>query len=214
MDSILCGLPFVLTYIDDILIHSATEELHKEHLLQVFARLQEAGLTLRGKKCHIGIPQVYYLGNMFSGAGMQPDHGNIQAVQEWPLPQNVTALKQFLGLASYYRRYVENFATIAAPLHVLTQKNVPFHWNQACDTAFSMLKGKLLEFPVLTYPNFAADAGPFVLQTDASAVGVGAVLEQDGHVIAYFSRALTKSEKQYSVIQQECLAAVAAMKQF
>ena len=214
MDSILRGLPFVLTYIDDILIHSATEELHKEHLHQVFARLQEAGLTLRGKKCHIGVPQVYYLGNVFSGAGMQPDHGKIQAVQEWPLPQNVTALKQFLGLASYYRRYVENFATIAAPLHVLTQKNVPFHWNQACDTAFSMLKGKLVEFPVLTYPNFAVDAGPFMLQTDASAVGVGAVLEQDGHVIAYFSRALTKSEKQYSVIQQECLAAVAAMKQF
>ena len=87
-----------MTYIDDILIHSATEELHKEHLHQVFARLQEAGLTLRGKKCHIGVPQVYYLGNVFSGAGMQPDHGKIQAVQEWPLPQNVTALKQFWGL--------------------------------------------------------------------------------------------------------------------
>ena len=91
---------------------------------------------------------------------MQPDHGKIHAEQEWPLPQNVTALKQFLGLASYYRWYVENFATITIPLHVLTQKNVPFHRNQACDTAFSMLKGKLVEFPVLTYPNFA-DAGCF-----------------------------------------------------
>ena len=214
MDSILRGLPFVLTYIDDILIHSATEELHKEHLQQVFARLQDAGLTLRGKKCHIGVPQVYYLGNVFSEAGMQPDSGKIQAVREWPLPQNVTALKQFLGLASYYRRYVENFASIAAPLHMLTQKSVSFQWNQACDAAFSMLKGKLIESPVLTYPNFAADAGPFVLQTDASAVGIGAVLEQKGHVIAYFSRALTKAEKHYSVIQQECLAAVAAMKHF
>ena len=102
MDSLLRGLPFVLTYIDDILIHSATEELQKEHLHQVFSRLQKAGLTLHGKKCHIGVSQVYYLGNIFSGVGMQPDPGKIQAVKEWPLPQNVTALKQFLGLASYY----------------------------------------------------------------------------------------------------------------
>ena len=131
---------------------------------------------------------------------MQPDPGKIRVVEEWPQPQNVTALKQFLGLASYYHRYVENFATIAAPLHMLTQKNVPFVWNQECDTAFSVLKGKLIESPVLTYPNFAADAGSFVLQTDASTVGIGAVLEQDSHVLAYFSRALTKSEKQYSVI--------------
>ena len=141
MDSILRGLPFVLTYIDDILIHLPTEELHKEHL-------QLAGLILHGKKCHIGLPQVYYLGNVFSRAGMQPDPGKIQSVQEWPLPTNVTALKQFLGLASYYRRYVENFATMAASLHTLTQKNVPFQWNQACDIAFSMLKGKLIKSPV------------------------------------------------------------------
>jgi len=99
-------------------------------------------LILRGKKCHIGVSQVYYLGNIFSGAGVQLDPGKIQAVKEWPLPQ--TALKQFLGLASYYQRYVKNFATIDAPLHMLTQKNVPFQWNQACDTAFSMLKENLL----------------------------------------------------------------------
>ena len=142
---------------------------------------------------------------------MQQDPGKIQSVQGWPLPTNVTALKQFLGLASYYRRYVENFTTIAAPLHTLTQKNVPFQWSQACDSTH---KGKLIESPVLSYPNFAADAAPFVLQTDASTVGIGAILEQDGHVIAYLCRALTNAEKHYSVIQQECLAAVVAMKQF
>ena len=97
-------------------------------------------MTLRGKKFHIGLPQVYYLGNVFSGAGKQPDPGKIQSVQEWPLPTNVTALKQFLGLASYYRRYVENFTTMAAPLHTLTQKNVPFQWNQVCDIAFQHSK--------------------------------------------------------------------------
>ena len=117
----------------------------------------------------------------------------------------------FLGLASYYYWYVENFYIITVPLHMLTQKNVR---NQACNTAFSMLKRKLLELPLLTYPSFAADAGPFVLQTDPSAVGIGAVLEQDAYVLAYSSRAITKSEKQYSVIQQECLAAITVIKQF
>ena len=145
---------------------------------------------------------------------MQLDPGKIQSIQKWPLPTNFTALKQFLGLASYYWCYVENFATMAAPLRTLTRKNVPFQWSQACGIAFSMLKGKLIGSPVLCYLIFAADASPFVLQADASAVGIGAILEQDGHVITYFSRALTKAEKHYSVIQQKCLAAVVAMKQF
>ena len=92
IDSILCGFPFVLTYIDDILIHSPTEELHKEHLQLVFDRLQKAGLTLHGKKCHIGSPQVYYLGNVLSGVGIQPDPGKVQSVQEWPLYQQMSQL--------------------------------------------------------------------------------------------------------------------------
>ena len=214
MDKIFLDLPFVSTYIDDMLVHSSTEELHKDHLAQVFQRLTEAGLTLRGHKCHICMSSVSYLGHTFSSSGMCPDPLKVQAVQEWPVPKDVTAVCRFLGLASYYRRYIAQFADIASPLHRLTQKDATFHWTPECQEAFNTLKKKLTQAPVLTFPRFDKEAKPFVLQTDASAVGLGAVLEQGDQVIAYASRALTKPERHYSVIQCECLAIVFAMKQF
>ena len=145
MDSVLRGLPFVITYIDDFLIFSPTEEQHKHHLQQVFQRLQDVGLTLRGTKYHIGMHKVCYLGHIFDGKGMHPDPCKIASVQDWPTPTNVTTLKQFLGLASYYRRYIEKFADIAAPLHNLTKKDVSFSWTPDCVQAFSALKCKLTQ---------------------------------------------------------------------
>ena len=214
MDSLLRDLPFATTYIDDVLIFSQTAEHHVKHLQQVFQRLQDTGLTLRGHKCHIGMSRVYYLGHIFDHNGMHPDPGKISCVHDWPIPTNATTLKQFLGLASYYRRYIEKFADIAAPLHNLTKKDVLFSRSPECNKAFAELKNKLTQAPILAFPQFTADAAPFLLQTDASAIGLGAVLEQGGRVIAYASRALNQSEKQYSTIQKECLAAVYAMKQF
>ena len=214
MDSVFHGLSFVTTYIDDVLIHSTSEKQHKEHLETVFQRLTEAGLTLRGRKCQIGTSQVCYLGHIFTGTGMQPDPKKVSSVQDWPTPTDVTTLRQFIGLASYYRRYIKQFAEIATPLHNLTQKNVPFVWTEACAAAFTTLKCKLMQAPILVYPQFTLGASPFVVQTDASAVGLGAVLEQDNKVIAYASRSLSKPECNYSTIQKECLAIVFAMKQF
>ena len=214
MDSVLRGLPFASTYLDDILVYSPNVECHKDHLRQVFCRLQDAGLILCGKKCSIGVPKVCYLGHIFSADGIQPDPNKVHAVQSWPTPCDFTTLCQFLGLASYYRRYIHKFADVAAPLHGLTKKGVSFKWTSVHDNAFSFLKSKLTQSPILAYPDFSPNAPPFVLQTDASAVGLGAVLEQGGHVIAYASRTLTKSESNYSVIQRECLAAVFGMKQF
>ena len=208
------GLPFASKYLDDILVYSPTVESHKDHLHQVLLCLWEAGLTLRGRKCCIGVPKVCYLGHIFSASGIQPDPNKVHAVQAWPTPTDVTTLRQFLGLACYYRRYVRKFADIAAPLHALTQKGVPFNWTTAHDEAFSRLKSVLTQAPILTYPDFSTTAPTFVLQTDASAVGLGAELEQGGRVIAYASRTLTKSESNYSVIQQECLAVIFGMKQF
>ena len=123
-------------------------------------------------------------------------------------------VRRFLGLASYYRRYILHFADISKPLNSLTQKDVSFKWSNECAHAFNELKSKLITAPILSYPQFHQNASQFVLQTDASAAGLCAVLEQDGHVIAYASRTLNKAEQQYSVIQKECLAAVYAMKQF
>ena len=125
MDKILRGLPFASTYIDDILVFSSDPITHKEHLNQVFACLQEAGLTLRGKKCHIGLNQVSYLGHVFSGQGMSPDPRKTQVIVNWPQPTSVAEVRQFIGLASYYRRYIADFAQVAAPLHQLMQKRQP-----------------------------------------------------------------------------------------
>ena len=214
MDKLFRDLPFVSSYIDDVLIHSPDVSTHSEHLQEVFRRLREAGLTLRGQKCHIGLSQVSYLGHVFSANGVAPDNNKVQVVQDWPTPKDVVTLRQFLGLASYYRRYIRRFADLAAPLYHLTQNGVPFEWSPVCQNAFQSLKDALTSAPVLAYPRFDSKAASFVLHTDASDNGLGAVLEQDGRVVAYASRTLTNTEKNYSVIQKECLAVVYATKQF
>ena len=111
MDKILRGLPYITIYLDDILIHSADEETHKAYLMEVFDRLATAGIILWGKKCRIGMINVAYLGHIFSAKGMAPDPDKIQVVQEWPVPNTIVGVRQFLGLASYYHRYIEFFLT-------------------------------------------------------------------------------------------------------
>ena len=118
--------PFASTYLDDILVYSPNVESHKDHLYQVFLHLQKTVLTLCGRKCCIGVPKVCYLGHIFSASEIQPHPNQVHTVQAWPTPTDVMTLCQFLGFTSYYRRYVLKFADIAAPLHALTQKGVPF----------------------------------------------------------------------------------------
>ena len=155
MDSICRDLPFVTTYLDDVLIHSPTIQEHEQHLKTVFERFKSAGLTLRGGKCNIGVKEVKYLGHVFSEKGMEPDPQKTSAVRDWPTPVDVSNLRSFLGLASYYRRYIHQFAEIAGPLHHLTNKGVPFIWSGTCQAAFVQLKEKLTQAPVLTYPFLA-----------------------------------------------------------
>ena len=155
MDTIFRGLPFVTKYIDDVLVHSANMVKHRDHLHQVFQRLHQAGLTLRGNKCCIGMKEVPYLGHIFSGKGMSPDPAKVKAVLDWPIPTDVTEVHKFLGLASYYRRYIAQFSDIAAPLHKLTQKGESFSWSNVCQAAFDNLKEKLVQAPVLVYPDLS-----------------------------------------------------------
>ena len=133
---------------------------------------------------------------------------------DWPIPTSVIEVRQFLGLASYYRRYIRNFVNVAAPLYSLPQVNMTFSWNENCTSAFEFFKHCLMAAPVLVCPSFSPNATEFVLETDASAVGLGTVVEQKGHLITYASWSLTSSEHNYSVIQREYLAIVFALKQF
>ena len=207
-------LSFVTTYLDDLLVHSKDIHEHVKHLEVLFQRMHDAGLTFRGSKCQIGLPSVTYLGHIFSATGMSPDPEKVSAVSNWPSPNEVGTLRSFLGLASYYRRYIHKFSDIAAPLYHLTNKSIPFVWDDSCQLAFTTLKNALMQAPILKYPDFSSNSKQFQLYTDASDTGIGAVLEQYGHVIAYTSRALSLSEKNYSVIQKECLAVVHSLKQF
>ena len=134
-----------------------------------------------------------YLGHVFSGSGMSPYPQKVQAVQEWPTPMDVTTVHQFLGLASYYQTIRPSISDIAAPLNAITQKGVVLAWTSYCADAFATIK-KHLQAPVMSYLCFDRAAKEFTLQMDAGAVEIGAVLKQDGHVIAYASQSLTAPE--------------------
>ena len=155
---------------------------------------------------------MIYLGHVISRKGIAPDPSKTQKVKDFPVPTDVTKLKQFLGLASYYRRFIPGFAKLAHPLHFLTKKGVDFHWSVDCQRAFEKLKELLTQAPVLAYPCFGEDK-EFILETDASGEGLGAVLAQkqaDGcvHPVAYASRSLNPHEKNYAISELETLALV------
>ena len=220
MQSVLAGLEWrdCFVYIDDILIASTTFEEHLRHLEQVFDRLRTANLRLKPKKCRFLCEEVKYLGHVISVRGVLPDPDKTDQVKSFPTPRDVTQVRQFLGLASYYRRFVPKFAKIAAPLHALLKKENTFEWTSECTVAFNLLKDALTSPPVLVYPKFGPDS-EFILETDASYVGLGAVLSQrqeDGkvHPIAYASRSLDVHEKKYGVTELETLGLVWAVRYF
>ena len=187
-----------------------------EHLCLVIERLREANLKLKPAKCHFARKEVKYLGHLITPSGLKPNHKLVMAVQEFLLPRDIRELRHFLGLASYYRRFIPQFSKIAEPLHNLTRKEVEFVWSEASQSALESLKCKLSVAPVLAYPSFEKN---FVLETDACLQGLGAILSQkqdDGklHPIAYAIRALSQSEKNYLVSEVETLAVVWAVSHF
>ena len=217
MQKVLAGLgDFCGVFIDDIVVFSDSVEEHLEHLRRLFARLRRAHLKLHPVKCRFVKRRVVYLGHVISPEGIGPNPEKVEAVERFPIPTSVKGVRQFLGLASYYRRFIPSFAKIAAPLHALTRQDVPFYWSLACQDAFQQLKDALVNPPVLVYPDFEK---PFVLHTDASKEGLGAVLEQekeDGrmHPVAYASRSLNRHEQNYGITDMEALGVVWAAKHF
>ena len=161
--------------IDDILIVGETFEEHLQNLCKVLDRLCDANLKLKPKKCRFAEREVCYLGYRVSEYGLSTDPEKIKAVKEFPRPDDVKSLRSFLGLVSYYRRFIPCFSKTAGPLYFLTRKEIQFDWTPLCEEAFTQLKQALVSAPVLAYPNFEQK---FLLETDASGVGLGAVLAQ------------------------------------
>ncbi|GJT38034.1 putative reverse transcriptase domain-containing protein [Tanacetum coccineum] len=178
---------FVIVFIDDILIYSKNKEEHKEHLRIILELLQKEKLYAKFSKCEFWLDSVQFLGHVINSQGVHVDPAKVEAIKSWSAPKSPTEVRQFLGLAGYYRRFIEGFSLIAKPLTKLTQKNKTYEWGEEEEEAFQLLKDKLCSAPILALPEGSED---FVVYCDASLKGYGAVLMQREKVIAYASRQL------------------------
>src|SRR5262249_44456711 len=200
---------FVIVFIDDVLVYSPDETSHREHLRFVLETLRTHQLYAKFSKCEFWLDSVPFLGHIISAEGVAVDPSKVQAVLEWKVPTTPTEVRSFLGLVGYYRRFIQDFSSLASPLTHLTRKNVKFVWSSDCEQSFQELKRRLTSAPVLSLPD---DSGGFVVYTDASLLGLGCVLMQHGKVIAYASRQLKDHERNYPTHDLELAAVVHALK--
>ncbi|GJX59351.1 putative reverse transcriptase domain-containing protein [Tanacetum coccineum] len=200
---------FVIVFIDDILIYSKNKKEHEEHLKQILELLKKEELYAKFSKCEFWIPKVQFLGHVIDSEGIHVDPAKIEAIKDWTSPKSPTEIRQFLGLAGYYRRFIEGFSKIAKPMTKLTQKKVKFVWGDKQEAAFQLLKQKLCSAPILALPEGSED---FIAYCDASKKGLGAVLMQREKVISYASRQLKIHEKNYTTHDLELGAVVFALK--
>jgi hypothetical protein len=194
---------FIVVYFDNILIYSKSMEEHLNHLRAVFNDLRDACLFGNLEKCTFCTDRVFFLGYVVTPQEIEVDQAKVEAIQGWPVPKTITQVRSFLGLAGFYYRFLKDFSTIAAPLNALTKKGVPFSWGTTQENAFTMLKDKLTHAPLLQLLDFNKT---FELECDASGIGLGAVLLQDGKPIAYFSEKLSRLILNYSTYDKELYA--------
>nr|CAH67706.1 H0512B01.1 [Oryza sativa] len=200
---------FVVVFIDDILIYSKTKEEHEEHLCLALEKLREHQLYAKFSKCEFWLSEVKFLGHVISSGGVAVDPSNVESVLSWKQPKTVSEVRSFLGLAGYYRRFIENFSKIARPMTRLLQKDVKYKWTEDCEQSFQELKKRLVTAPVLILPDSRKD---FQVYCDASRLGLGCVLMQEGKVVAYASRQLRPHENNYPTHDLELAAVVHALK--
>ena len=211
MDRTLAGLAWniCLYYLDDIIVFSATWAEHIQRLKAVFERLRRANLKLGAKKCTLAAREVSFLGYRVTPDGLEPEPKLMEAISKLPPPINVAEVRSFLGLVGYYRRFVKKFSDKAAPLNALLRREQAWKWTEDCQKAFETLKGEIAARPVSAYPDFSK---PFRLYTDASNIGLGAILAQKQQgkekIICCASRTLNNAESNYSTTKKECLAVV------
>nr|ABA97778.2 retrotransposon protein, putative, Ty3-gypsy subclass [Oryza sativa Japonica Group] len=200
---------FVVVFIDDILIYSKSEEEHEQHLRLVLEKLKEHQLYAKFSKCDFWLKEVQFLGHIVNAQGVAVDPANVESVTKWTPPRTVTQVRSFLGLAGYYRRFIENFSKIAKPMTQLLKKEEKFICSAECNRSFEELKRRLVSAPVLILPDQTKD---FQVYCDASRQGLGCVLMQDGKVVSYASRQLRPHEGNYPTHDLELAAVVHALK--
>jgi len=206
IEQVLSGLHWktLLIYLDDVIVMSPDFPTHVSRLREVFDRLWAAGLKLKLSKCVLLQPEVTYLGHVAGPDGVATDPEKVQAVKEWAVPRDLPELRAFLGLVGYYQQYIPGFTRVAQPLNRLTAKGVRWQWTQEEQQAFDHLKQRLIEAPILAYPDPAKE---YMLDTDASDHSAGAVLSQvlggSEVVMTYYSKTLAAAEKNYCTTRKE-----------
>lgn len=217
MNTVLTGIQGIkaFVYLDDIVIYSHDLKTHMLKIEEVFLRLRKYNLKLSPSKCDLLRKEISYLGHKITDKGIKPDESLTSVVKNFPIPKSQKDVKSFLGLASYYRRFIDNFSKIAGPMTSLLKKDIVFQWSERCQISFDELKSKLINPPILQYPNFSE---PFILTTDASGYAIGSVLSQgkigEDLPIAYASRTLNKAEINYSTCEKELLSIVWSVNHF
>jgi hypothetical protein len=199
---------FVVVYFDDILVYSKDLNEHINHLQCVLDVLRKEKLYANLKKCSFCMEKVVFLGYVISAKGIEVDEEKVKAIKEWPTPKSITEVRSFHGLASFYRRFVKNFSTLAAPLTEIVKKSVGFKWGSEQDRAFIEIKERLCGTPLLALPDFSKT---FEIECDASGIGIGAVLMQEKRPIAYFSEKLNGAALNYPTYDKELYALVRAL---
>ena len=200
---------FVVIFIDDILVYSKDAQEHEHHLRIVLQTLRENKLFEKLSKCDFWLKEVSFLGHIVSDEGIRVDPVKIKAIMNWKPPRNVTEVRSFLGLAGFYRRFVQGFSVIASSLTRLLQKGVKFEWDDKCQSSFERLKEILVKAPVLIQPTSGRE---YTMYNDASRIGLGCVLMQDEKVVAYASRQLKSHEQNYPTHDLELEVVVFALK--
>lgn len=205
-----------IVYLDDVIVFGRNFGETIERLQEVLKRLQVANLKLKAKKCYFFQKSVHFLGHIVGEEGVKCDPTKVEKVQHWPEPTNLRELQSFVGFTNYYRRFVPDYSSRIAPLLKLTRKNVTYHWDDRCQQVFQWLKDYFSKAPILAYPQ--ADGGHFILDTDASGEGIGAVLSQlqegEERVIGYASMILQPTRKRYCTTYLELYAVVCFVKHF
>ena len=216
MDSILQGLPQVLCYIDDILVTGKNDKEHLQNLAQVLTRLEQQGIRLKKDKCKFMEASVEYLGHIIDKNGLHTSYQKIEAIQKAPTPKNTQQLKSFLGLVHYYGKFISNLSSLLHPLNQRLKGSTKWSWSHSCEQAFLEAKQKLSSAPILVHYDPSL---PLKLAGDASQYGVGAVISQvslngDERPVAYASRTLSASERNYSQIKKEALSLIYGLPKF